>query len=58
MPSDKNLVTVACVNFKPAGGDKQGALERIAEFTNQAGRQGQTSFFFRNWHSPPCHRMN
>ena len=29
----ENRVTVACVNFKPAGGDKAGALERIKVFT-------------------------
>jgi predicted amidohydrolase len=46
MPSDKNLVTVACVNFKPAGGDKKGALERILDFTNQAGRQGANIILF------------
>lgn len=46
MPSDKNLVTVACVNFKPAGGDKEGALERIAAFTNQAGQKGANIILF------------
>ena len=46
MPSDKNLVTVACVNFKPAGGDKEGSLERIADFTNQAGQKGANIILF------------
>ena len=46
MQSDKNLVTVACVNFKPAGGDKEGALERILDFTDQAGRKGANVILF------------
>jgi predicted amidohydrolase len=46
MPSVKNLVTVACVNFKPAGGDKERALERILHFINQAGRKEANIILF------------
>lgn len=46
MPSEKNLVTVACVNFKPAEGDKERALERILDFTDQAARQGANIILF------------
>jgi len=46
MPSHKNLVTVACVNFKPAGAVKERALERILDFTNQAGRKDANIILF------------
>lgn len=42
----KNRVTVACVNFKPAGGDKANALERIKEFTEKASREGANLILF------------